>query len=49
VLTIEFEILGMQYIFKFTEAISLMMTCKELAEIDYYWDALTAYGGEERV
>jgi predicted 3-demethylubiquinone-9 3-methyltransferase (glyoxalase superfamily) len=56
VLTIEFEILGMQYIainagpiFKFTEAISLMITCKDQVEIDYYWDALTANGGEESV
>jgi predicted 3-demethylubiquinone-9 3-methyltransferase (glyoxalase superfamily) len=56
VLTIEFEILGMSYIainagslFKFTEAISLMITCKDQAEIDYYWEALTANGGEESV
>ena len=44
ILTIEFEILGMRLIginsgpyFKFTEAISLMITCKDQAEIDYYW------------
>lgn len=56
VLTIEFEILGMRLIginagpmFKFTEAISLMITCKDQAEIDYYWEALTADGGEESV
>ena len=56
VLTIEFEILGMRFIginagseFKFSEAISLMIPCKDQAEIDYYWDALTSNGGEESV
>lgn len=53
-LTIEFEILGMRFIainagphFKFNEAISLMISCKDQAEIDYYWESLTANGGEE--
>lgn len=56
VLTVEFEILGMRFIginagpeFKFTEAISLMITCRDQEEIDYYWDSLTANGGEESV
>jgi len=56
VLTVEFEILGMRFIginagpsFRFTEAISLMIPCKDQAEIDYYWNALTADGGEESV
>lgn len=56
VLTIEFEILGMRFIginagplFKFNEAISFMIPCKDQAEIDYYWGALTANGGEESV
>jgi predicted 3-demethylubiquinone-9 3-methyltransferase (glyoxalase superfamily) len=56
VLTVEFEILGMRFIginagpmFTFTEAISLMIPCKDQAEIDYYWNALTANGGEESV
>lgn len=54
VLTIEFEMLGMRFIainaeprFKFNEAISLMILCKDQAEIDYYWESLTANGGEE--
>ena len=33
--------------FKFTEAISFSVDCADQAEIDYYWDALTADGGEE--
>jgi len=33
--------------FKFTEAVSLMIPCKDQAEIDYYWEKLTANGGEE--
>lgn len=56
VLTVEFEMLGMQFIgvnggptFKFTEAISLMIPCKDQEEIDYYWDALTSNGGQESV
>ncbi|HVT51977.1 MAG TPA: VOC family protein [Dongiaceae bacterium] len=33
--------------FKFTEAISLMIPCKDQKEIDYYWETLTANGGQE--
>ncbi len=32
--------------FKFNEAISLLVHCKDQAEVDYYWNALTADGGE---
>lgn len=56
ILTVEFEILGMRFIginagptFKFNEAVSLMISCKDQEEIDYYWNALTADGGEESV
>lgn len=56
VLTVEFEILGMRFIainagpeFKFNESVSFMITCKDQAEIDYYWDSLTTNGGEESV
>ena len=33
--------------FKFTEAISFSVDCADQAEIDYFWNALTADGGEE--
>ncbi len=56
VLTVEFEILGMQFIginagslFKFNESVSFMIPCKEQAEVDYYWNKLTSDGGEESV
>lgn len=56
VLTVEFEIMGMRFIginagplFKFNESVSFMIPCKDQAEIDYYWNALTANGGEESV
>ena len=32
--------------FKFTEAVSFMIDCDGQEEVDYYWDALTADGGE---
>lgn len=54
VLTIEFEIDGNKFLalnggplFKFTEAISFMIDCKDQAEVDYYWDKLISGGGEE--
>ena len=33
--------------FAFNEAISFVVECKDQAEIDYYWDTLTANGGKE--
>ena len=54
VLTVAFELDGTPYIalnggpeFHFDEAISLTIDCKDQAEIDHYWTALTADGGEE--
>lgn len=33
--------------FHFTEAVSLFVSVKDQAEVDYYWKALTDAGGEE--
>jgi predicted 3-demethylubiquinone-9 3-methyltransferase (glyoxalase superfamily) len=53
VMTVEFELEGQDFIalnggpqFKFTEAISFVVNCETQAEVDYYWEKLTA-GGEE--
>lgn len=51
VMTVEFELDGHKFlglnggsIFKFSEAISFIINCKDQAEIDYYWEKLTAGG-----
>ncbi|MBC8001681.1 MAG: VOC family protein, partial [Opitutaceae bacterium] len=53
VMTIEFKLEGQEFlalnggpIFKFTEAISLVVNCKTQAEVDRYWKKLSA-GGKE--
>jgi predicted 3-demethylubiquinone-9 3-methyltransferase (glyoxalase superfamily) len=33
--------------FKFNEAVSFVVKCKDQAEVDKYWSALTADGGQE--
>jgi predicted 3-demethylubiquinone-9 3-methyltransferase (glyoxalase superfamily) len=33
--------------FKFTEAVSFSVDCEDQSEVDYYWNTLTANGGEE--
>ena len=43
----EFMALNGGPVFKFNEAISLVINCKDQAEVDYYWEALTTNGGEE--
>jgi predicted 3-demethylubiquinone-9 3-methyltransferase (glyoxalase superfamily) len=54
VLTTEFELEGQKFTalnggpqFKFTEAISLVVNCTSQEEVDYYWEKLTADGGQE--
>ena len=54
VLVVEFELLGQRFVainggpeFTFDEAISLQVDCRDQAEIDYYWEKLTANGGSE--
>jgi predicted 3-demethylubiquinone-9 3-methyltransferase (glyoxalase superfamily) len=56
VITVQFTLGGRSYIglnggpdFKFTEAISLSIDCDDQAEVDRYWDALIADGGEPSV
>ena len=56
VLTVDFTLDGRTYValdggpeFKFTEAISLQVECADQAELDRYWDALLADGGEPSV
>ncbi len=53
VMTIVFEIAGQKFIalnggphFKFTEAISFVVSCKTQREVDYFWKRLSA-GGKE--
>jgi predicted 3-demethylubiquinone-9 3-methyltransferase (glyoxalase superfamily) len=54
VLTIEFEIEGQKLValnggplFKFNESISFVVNCETQEEVDYFWEKLTADGGEE--
>ncbi len=56
VLVIYFELFGQQFTainagdeFTFNEAVSFNISCKDQAEIDYYWNTLTTNGGEESV
>lgn len=44
---IEFNILAAGSFFKFNESVSFVINCKDQAEVDYYWNALTANGGQE--
>jgi predicted 3-demethylubiquinone-9 3-methyltransferase (glyoxalase superfamily) len=40
---------GQGHEFTFNEGVSLLISCKDQNEIDYYWGKLTADGGEESV
>ena len=55
VMTVTFQLDGQEFmalnggpVFKFSEAISLMVNCETQEEIDYFWEKLSA-GGEESV
>jgi predicted 3-demethylubiquinone-9 3-methyltransferase (glyoxalase superfamily) len=43
----DFMVLNAGPHFKFTEAISFFVNCETQEEVDYYWERLTADGGEE--
>ncbi len=43
----EFYALNGGPMYKFNEAISFFISCKTQDEVDYYWNELTADGGEE--
>jgi predicted 3-demethylubiquinone-9 3-methyltransferase (glyoxalase superfamily) len=52
VLTVEFELEGQRFIglnggpdFPFTQAVSFVIDCKDQADVDYFWNRLTADGG----
>jgi predicted 3-demethylubiquinone-9 3-methyltransferase (glyoxalase superfamily) len=54
VMTASFQIEGQEFValnggphFKFTEAISFVVKCETQEEVDYYWEKLTADGGQE--
>lgn len=53
VMTVTFNLDGQEHmalnggpLFKFSEAFSLIVNCKDQDEIDYFWDALIANGGQ---
>jgi predicted 3-demethylubiquinone-9 3-methyltransferase (glyoxalase superfamily) len=53
VMTVEFTLDGVEFValnagpqFKFTEAVSFVVMCDSQDEVDYYWEKLTADGGE---
>lgn len=53
-MTVNFELNGEPFMglnggshFKFNEAISLVIPCEDQDEINYYWNKLTADGGQE--
>jgi predicted 3-demethylubiquinone-9 3-methyltransferase (glyoxalase superfamily) len=54
VLAVDFELDGQRFTginggpaFTFDEAVSFSIECADQAEVDFYWDSLTADGGEE--
>ncbi len=54
VLTVEFEMEGQKFValnggplFKFNESISFVVNCETQEEVDYFWEKLTADGGDK--
>src|SRR4051794_13973944 len=54
VMTVSFEVEGQQFLalnggpqFKFNEAISFQVSCRDQDEVDRFWNALSADGGQE--
>jgi predicted 3-demethylubiquinone-9 3-methyltransferase (glyoxalase superfamily) len=54
VMTVTFELDGTSFVaidggpqFPHSEAVSFEIPCRDQAEVDHYWDALTADGGRE--
>jgi len=54
VMTVEFEIEDQKFtalnggpVFKFNESISFVVNCETQEEVDYFWEKLTADGGQE--
>jgi predicted 3-demethylubiquinone-9 3-methyltransferase (glyoxalase superfamily) len=54
VMTADFELEGQRFVglnggpvFKHSEAVSFQILCDDQAEVDYYWEKLTADGGTE--
>lgn len=54
VMTVEFTLQGQKYVglnggphFKFNEAVSFVVNCKDQKEVDYYWEKLSE-GGDPR-
>ena len=54
VMTVDWELDGQRFTginggpnFKFNEAVSFLINCEDQAEVDHYWERLTADGGEE--
>jgi predicted 3-demethylubiquinone-9 3-methyltransferase (glyoxalase superfamily) len=53
VMTVEFQLEGQTFValnggphFKFTEAVSFVVNCQTQDEVDFYWEKLSAGGGE---
>lgn len=44
----KFQMMTAGPLFHFTEAVSFVVSCKDQAEVDYYWNALTSGGSESQ-